>query len=190
MTKVCSKCGIEKDIGEFYKNGFYNGKQIYKASCKTCNRKKDMKRNRKFRELNPEKVIAYRGEYYRENKEKVNERCRMFHALNPEKSLERNRRRRAKKLAIDENYTSSDAKITRSVFDNKCFRCGSNKNITIDHNLCLNDGHALTPKNAVLLCGSCNSSKGTKNPKDFYSKGELQELNSLLRKAHKIYKNK
>ena len=39
---------------------------------------------------------------------------------------------------------------------------------------------ALERDNAVLLCGSCNSSKGTKDPEEFYTESELIQLDFLL----------
>ena len=36
-TKICSKCGIEKLITEYHKNGFNSrGEQKYRGYCKTC----------------------------------------------------------------------------------------------------------------------------------------------------------
>ena len=36
-TKICSKCGIEKPLTEYHKNGFDNyGRQKYRGYCKTC----------------------------------------------------------------------------------------------------------------------------------------------------------
>lgn len=36
-TKVCSKCGIEKPVTEFHKNGFdRQGNQKYRGYCKAC----------------------------------------------------------------------------------------------------------------------------------------------------------
>lgn len=36
-TKICSKCGIEKPLSEYHKNGFdSHGKQKYRGYCKTC----------------------------------------------------------------------------------------------------------------------------------------------------------
>lgn len=36
-TKICSKCGIEKPITEYHKNGFKrNGEQKYRGYCKAC----------------------------------------------------------------------------------------------------------------------------------------------------------
>ena len=36
-TKICSKCGIEKPITEYHKNGFNSrGEQKYRGYCKIC----------------------------------------------------------------------------------------------------------------------------------------------------------
>ena len=36
-TKICSKCGIEKPISEYHKNGFdKDGNQKYRGYCKQC----------------------------------------------------------------------------------------------------------------------------------------------------------
>ena len=44
-TKICSKCGIEKSISEYHKNGFdRQGKQKYRGYCKTCANKREMER--------------------------------------------------------------------------------------------------------------------------------------------------
>jgi hypothetical protein len=44
-TKICSKCGIEKPITEYHKNGFDNkGIQKYRGYCKKCANKQEMER--------------------------------------------------------------------------------------------------------------------------------------------------
>lgn len=36
-TKICSKCGIEKPLTEYHKNGFdSHGNQKYRGYCKSC----------------------------------------------------------------------------------------------------------------------------------------------------------
>ena len=51
-TKICSKCGIEKPLSEYHKNGFdRNGNQKFRGYCKTCANKREMERyweKRKF----------------------------------------------------------------------------------------------------------------------------------------------
>lgn len=44
-TKICSKCGIEKPLTEYHKNGFNSqGKQKYRGYCKSCANKREMER--------------------------------------------------------------------------------------------------------------------------------------------------
>lgn len=44
-TKVCSKCGVEKPVTEYHKNGFdAHGNQKYRGYCKTCANKREMER--------------------------------------------------------------------------------------------------------------------------------------------------
>ena len=77
--KICSKCKLEKDVCEFYRNP----KNVlgYRNSCKLCtneNQKKYSKSNREkrnltqkiWRENNVEKVKEYRKKYYDEDPEK------------------------------------------------------------------------------------------------------------------------
>ena len=82
-------------------------------------------------------------------------------------------RRRAKKQGLKENYTKDDRVYTMNLFNNICFNCGSTDNLEIDHHKCLNDGFPLSRTNAVVLCRSCNASKHTKKPKEFYSKDKI-----------------
>ena len=95
------------------------------------------------------------------------------------------RRRRAKKLEVDERYSSSDMRITMKEFAHCCFNCKSKEKLCIDHHRPLSGGNPLTLSNAVVLCKSCNSSKSTKDPEDFYGIevcGQLDErLQNILR---------
>jgi hypothetical protein len=77
--KICSKCGIEKDVCEFNKKSVSNkGIQYYKSWCKICQSEEDKYK----RLLNPEKYKIwydktrkerndYRLIYYQHNKEKI-----------------------------------------------------------------------------------------------------------------------
>ena len=51
-TKICSKCGIEKSITEYHKNGFNRkGEQKYRGYCKTCANKRETERYWEKREF-------------------------------------------------------------------------------------------------------------------------------------------
>ncbi|KKK75223.1 hypothetical protein LCGC14_2875830, partial [marine sediment metagenome] len=51
----------------------------------------------------------------------------------------------------------------------------------IDHHYPFCGGNKLTLYNAVVLCRSCNSRKGYKNPKKFYTLGKLKLLENKLK---------
>ena len=70
MKKVCSKCGVEKELGEFYKHK--KGKFGLQSKCKICSAN-EMK---EWRAKNKEKVKEYLKEYYEQNKEKLTEQRR------------------------------------------------------------------------------------------------------------------
>jgi hypothetical protein len=75
--------------------------------------------------------------------------------------------------------SAQDIESIYSTFQSKCFRCGSTDRLAIDHHHPLTHGHPLSLSNAVLLCVSCNSSKGTKDPKEFYSPQQRRLLKQL-----------
>ena len=101
-TKICSKCNIEKDISEFGKRkdrpiGFTSKclecrneqyKEYYKNNrqkelnrgnkYKSENHKDVLKKNKKWREENPE----YQSNYSQNNKEKINTRKRKYEKTN------------------------------------------------------------------------------------------------------------
>jgi 5-methylcytosine-specific restriction endonuclease McrA len=91
-----------------------------------------------------------------------------------------NRRRRALKRNIFQKYSHEDESFTRKLFNSQCFNCGSKKNLCIDHHKPLSKGNALTRKNAVLLCNSCNCSKQDKLPEEFYCKEKIEQVNKIL----------
>jgi hypothetical protein len=62
--KTCSKCGIEKDEGEFYNSA----KKGLQAWCKICQNKEA----KQYNEKNKEKVRTRQHEWKQKNKNKIN----------------------------------------------------------------------------------------------------------------------
>lgn len=172
--KTCKDCGVEKPLSEFYKHpGMKDGRL---NSCKVC--KVAASRSQSRRE-------GYHKEYYQANKhnwagygsvEKKRASSRAWKKNNPDKVAEGNRKRRAMKLMVNENFTSADERTVRQLFSNKCLCCGATENLAIDHMYPLSKGHALELDNAVLLCGSCNSSKRDKLPEEFFTEKQLSDI--------------
>ena len=129
---------------------------------------------------NPENKVAYDKKYFKENKEEINKRVSEWAKNNRDKRRSYARKRRAKKLAINENYTIEDEAYTRALFGYRCANCGCTETHSIDHHFPLERGNALTRGNAVLLCVSCNCKKGIKPPEDFYSREKLNYITDIL----------
>ena len=65
-TKVCSKCGIEKSVGDYYRQK--GGKDGLRAACKKC----FIKANTEYRARSSDKLRMGSKEYFR-NLKKVKE---------------------------------------------------------------------------------------------------------------------
>jgi len=182
-----------------YDPEFVKTERAYCKRWREDNPEYDSKRKKQWRQENPN----YDVNYYEKNRKHIVEQKRMWRENNPSKIKKINKRyrqnhpeikrtserkRRAIKRCVDENYLVVDEKLTYKLFDNKCFNCDSVDNLTIDHNLCLSSGNALTIQNAVLLCRSCNSRKGSKLPEEFYSLKQLVRLNNILDNAIMVAK--
>jgi len=97
------------------------------------------------------------------------------------KARQKERRKRELKRKInDVLFTLEDAAKVSNEFHNQCFNCGSRERLEIDHHYPLSRGHKLTLDNAVLLCKSCNCSKGNKMPEEFYTQEQLAILNNVF----------
>ena len=73
-------------------------------------------------------------------------------------------------------------------FNYQCYNCKTYENLHIDHHKPLSKGYPLTLYNAVVLCQTCNQTKFTKMPEDFYSKSKLKRLEAKLNKINIRYK--
>lgn len=91
MKKICTGCGLEKEISCFYKKK-QRGKDSFCAKCKDCERiayrEKRLRnpetfkqKDKRFYENNREKVISKRMRWYHENKHKVSAHEKVKRAL-------------------------------------------------------------------------------------------------------------
>lgn len=189
-AKVMKKAWSEKNKD---KVSTYNKEYHIKHSEERC------KAQRIWAKNNPDKVKAYNEQYgpkyYEANKTAIREaqaeyrannldairlQQREYQKLNLHKFRESSRRRRALKAGVKEHYTAMDAAITLQWFGDQCANCGSTDSLCIDHHLPLSRGNALSLANAVVLCTTCNCSKGNKDPKDFYSELQLLGMEAML----------
>lgn len=91
-------------------------------------------------------------------------------------SKKRDKKRVLLEKIYDKDFSKEDRRKIYEKYRYQCFKCGSKKNLTIDHHMPLTLGYGLSEENAVLLCKKCNSQKSNKLPLEFYTKKQLENL--------------
>lgn len=150
MTKVCTKCGKEKSLGEFSKRNTPKGVQSW---CKECERIK----SRKWRKANPEKF---------------KEAVRRHHLKHPEvvRAAQVKRSFGVTLEEYDKYYSEAFKKQ-----DGRCIICGihaSERRLVLDHD------HSKSGIDAFrdLLCDKCNLGIGFLDDDLVKLKGALDYL--------------
>lgn len=201
--RICTTCGIEKDISNFYKRG--NGG--FYAECKECSNKKQSEyhwnnrdkiilRKKEYNKRRKIEISEYNREYYAKNSEDI--KCRVANWIknNPDKSRELRIRmyhvRQARKKMLLSTFTKSEWNECKEYFKNEdgileCAYCGKKLiNATQDHFIPVAKGGNYTKCNIVPVCRSCNSSKCDKDfeewylSKDFYSEERKEKIYEYL----------
>ena len=117
-TKICTKCGEEKSLEEFYKDrrrkdGFYPQCKIclkkYQRKYKEQNRDKYLehskKYQRKYREQNRDKRLEENRKYYEQNRDKRLEYSKKYHEQNQDYFLEHSKKYSRKcRINLVDNY--------------------------------------------------------------------------------------
>lgn len=131
--------------------------------------------NRKWAEKNPDKMKAYKRDYYLRNKELVKERAMAWGKANPEKLKEYqqkvyaknpskyafyHKRRQRLKKTNGGTHTFEDWQGLLKEHNNICWGCKkTNVILTEDHKIPLTKGGTDLIENIQPLCKSCNSKK-------------------------------
>lgn len=181
--KVCTKCGVEKPLGDFPKDKRISTGRV--AQCRECvNRYKTRwmrekrhanpewarEEDRRWREANPEAALAKDRRYKNANRKLLRERDRIRRLKNPERTkatyrrwFEANRKqellRKANRRALMKNATPETLALVETLLTQPCAYCGSTERITIDHIIPLSRGGKHEADNLAPACLSCNSSK-------------------------------
>jgi len=120
-SKVCTKCGEEKLLGEFHRDK--SVKYGRKYQCKLC--------TKQYREANKERSSEYSKQYYEANKEKLLEKNKKHHEENKEKI---NQYRKECYEANKEKIKKQRAERIKFWIDNDllpksktCSKCGKSK---------------------------------------------------------------
>lgn len=166
--KKCTKCGEEKSLEEFNKDK--TRKDGLDRQCKACrkqyrevNRKKIAERDKRYRESNREKILEREKQYRQENREKI----KQYREANRESFNAREQKRRALKRNAAGNATAADIQARFDYHGNRCYYCGCDGKMQIEHRIPLSRGGTHYPANIVPACQSCNYSKGAKTEKEF-----------------------
>lgn len=166
--KTCSRCKESKSLEDFaWKDKKINKRQY---ACREC-----MKPDK----YTPEQLQKRKDFLENWIKTGVRRKTRVKYnqsQIGKNKQRLYSRTRRARKNKVKEFYSIADQDYTFKIFENKCFNCGNPKQLEIDHHKPLSKGFGLSRTNAVILCRKCNSSKGIRNPEEFYTKEQIQLL--------------
>lgn len=186
-TKVCSKCGEEKDLVE----GFYASQGVARSRCKACiismsaawklanpEREKAVRRARDLASTekrkaeraqryieNRQRVLEAAAIYRKANAEKIKEYHRQRQKANPESSRASSRRRRAFLKGCDgPHHTVADAKALFTQQQGRCAYCllDLDGSYHLDHVVPLARGGNNSKENIALACPACNMAKHDK----------------------------
>lgn len=176
QLKRCTACDQEKPLTAYWKK---SGKPD--TRCKDCKREYQ----RRYYELNKEKIVAQALQWQRENKERVNAKnaawrdrnpgkqeaaTAQWRANNPERAaanaFQKGQRRRLRMLDVATVAFSQEQLVQKwDYWGGKCWACGSPATAT-DHVKPIAKGGAHMLCNLRPICKSCNSAKAARWPID------------------------
>ena len=161
--KRCTKCGIDKELSEFYKDS--SRKDGHMSACKECDRSKNKKwakanpekaakRSQKWAKANPEKRKEYSKKHYHQNKEYHKQKSEAYRKNNSEKI--KNKVYLQKYNITLEQYNSMYAHQNGC-----CAICGKHQD---SFSSALHVDHCHSTKEVRgLLCFQCNTAIGKFN---------------------------
>lgn len=118
-------------------------------------------RVREYHKANAKQISKRR----KKNIEKQREQLRRWQRNNRERVRMDSRNRRALLFGNRGSFTAEEWQALCEMFGSKCLSCGESgevKTLTVDHVVPLSKGGINSIENIQPLCGSCNSSKGTR----------------------------
>jgi len=146
----------------------------YVKECKICKKEFEVKKQKACTSICSKECLC---EFYKTDDTRKQKISKAFQGENhPNYVNGCSYNERVRKTELKEVFSKDDKRAVFKLFNNKCFKCGGNKGLSIDHHIPFSRGGRLTIGNSVLLCRSCNSSKNAKDPKDFYTEKQLNQL--------------
>lgn len=187
ITKICTNCGIEKPLSEFYKNHkMADGRLRQCRACKLAYRADYFEKNRErilawFRSYkrpesrkdqyrlwcknNKDRInAAHRRGYYRHH-EKMKLKSREYWKAHPAEKLAHTHKRRALQRGSGGVHTKKQVDELYRKQRGCCADCSKKLNkYHKDHIVPLSKGGSNSIYNIQLLCPKCNWSKNDKDP--------------------------
>ena len=175
LTKICSRCKIEKSVEEFHKRS--SRKNGYAPACKSCkkviakkyydkNAEAVKERTRNWRRDNPEKFNDYKSRWNKANPQSARDRAKRWARENPERVRKNVHARRTRELEAQGFALESQIEARLDYHGRRCIYCkGPYEHL--DHFFSLSRGGTNWPANLVPSCANCNRSKNARNPWDF-----------------------
>jgi 5-methylcytosine-specific restriction endonuclease McrA len=150
-----------------YLQANHEARAEYKRQCRQANPEKMAE----YRQANREKRAEYSRQYYQANREARAEYKRQYLQTPEGKEGRRasQQKRRALKLGAAGKASVADIRARFDYHGNRCYYCGCDGKMTIEHRIPLARGGANWPANIVPACGPCNSSKHTRTEVEFVS---------------------
>ena len=158
--KTCTKCGEEKPLSEYHKDGRFG----LKAVCNKC----AVAGYKKYREENKEKIAAWQKKYHEANKEKIAAGYKKWREENKEKKAAGDAKHKAIKAGLPGHFTAAEFTAICKKYKNRCLCCGKKRKLTADHVIPITwKGSTNYISNIQPLCGPCNSGKRNHHATDY-----------------------
>jgi 5-methylcytosine-specific restriction endonuclease McrA len=183
--KRCFDCkGVFSATTEFFAidNRSPTGLQ---GRCKAC--------SSIYRQVNKDRIIQQKKEYYLDNQVEIRTQGRIKYYINHDYLLQCQReryqenkerirgyshKRRTRQLELPYEFSADLWQFCLQYWDHKCSVCRSERKLELDHWIPLKHPHCpgTIATNLIILCKSCNCSKGAKHPTDWL----IYKLSNLL----------
>jgi 5-methylcytosine-specific restriction endonuclease McrA len=128
----------------------------------------------RYRSAHPEKEKVRRAAWLVKNKDKMREHRTKWKQANPDAVNVHTRNRRAAKRAAPGSHSIQDVREIKKAQRNRCAYCAvslARVRPHVDHIIAIASGGSNDRRNIQILCETCNTSKGARDPIDFARAG-------------------